>query len=158
MDWNKYFIICKTGNHNKFVLPSSLLMDDVIVPNWDLGKPVAFDLTVASPLNHSILTEACVTAGSSAQVSEQRKHASNDVKCSELGWSCIPLAVETYGYWGAEARLHLSRFASQLAARLNCSKSHATSTLYGRLNLVPVRANARAMLSQAYGISSDITA
>ena len=112
---------------------------DVLVPNWDLGKPAAFDLTVASPLNQSILN-ACVTAGSSARVSEQRKHASNDVKCSELGWSCIPLAVETYGCWGAEARLHLSRLASRLAARLYCSKSHATSTLYGRLNLVLVRA------------------
>ena len=87
---------------------------DVLVPNWDLGKPAAFDLTVASPLNQSILNEACVTAGSSARVSEQRKHASNDVKCSELGWSCIPLAVETYGCWGAEARLHLSRLASCL--------------------------------------------
>ncbi|KAL5487232.1 hypothetical protein EMCRGX_G019809 [Ephydatia muelleri] len=119
---------------------------DVLVPNWDLGKPAAFDLTVASPLNQSILNEACVTAGSSARISEQRKHASNDVKCSELGWSCIPLAVETYGCWGAEARLHFSRFASRLAARLNCSKSHATSTLYGRLNLVLVRANARALL------------
>ena len=69
---------------------------DVLVPNWDLGKPAAFDLTVASPLNQGILN-ACVTAGSSARVSEQRKHASNNVKCSELGWSCIPLAVETYG-------------------------------------------------------------
>ncbi|KAL5508829.1 hypothetical protein EMCRGX_G004082 [Ephydatia muelleri] len=129
---------------------------DVLVPNWDLGKPAAFDLTVASPLNQSILNEACATAGSSPRVSEQRKHASNDVKCSELGWSCIPLAVETYGCWGAEARLHLSRLASRLAARLNCSKSHATSTLYGRLNLVLVRANARALLSRAYGVGSDI--
>ena len=148
---------------------------DVLVPNWDLGKPAAFDLTVASPLNQRILNEACVTAGSSARVSEQRKHASmtagssarvseqrkhasNDVKCSELGWSCIPLAVETYGCWGAEACLHLSHLASCLAARLNCSKSHATSTLYGRLNLVLVRANARALLSRAYGVGSDIPA
>ena len=131
---------------------------DVLVPNWDLGKPAAFDLTVASPLNQSILNEACVTPGSSARVSEQRKHASNDVKCSELGWSCIPLAVETFGCWGAEARLHLSRLASRLAARLNCSKSHDTSTLYGRLNLVLVRANARALLSRAYGVGSDIPA
>ena len=68
---------------------------DVLVPNWDLGKPAAFDFTVASPLNQSILNEECTKAGLSALVSEQRKHASNDVKCSELGWSCIPLAVET---------------------------------------------------------------
>ena len=35
---------------------------DVLVPNWDLEKPAAFDLTVASPLNQSILTETCVSA------------------------------------------------------------------------------------------------
>ena len=116
------------------------------MPNWDLGKPAAFDLTIASLLNQSILNEACVTAGSSAQVSE---HASNDGKCSELGWSCIPVAVETDCCWGAESHLHLSRLASRLAARLNCSKSHATLTLFGRLNLVLVRANARALLSRA---------
>ena len=45
---------------------------DVLVPNWDLWKPAAFGLTVASPLNQSILNEVCVTAGSSAWVSEQR--------------------------------------------------------------------------------------
>ena len=122
---------------------------DVLVPNWDLGKPAAFDLTVTSPLNPITLNEACVTAGSSAQISEQRKHASNYAKCSELGWACIPLAVETYGCWGAEARVHLSHLASRLAARLNITKSQAIFMLYSRLNLVLVRANARALLSQA---------
>ena len=66
---------------------------NVLVPNWDLGKPAAFDLTAASLLNQSILNEACVTAGSSARVPKQRKLASNDVKCSELGWSCIPCTL-----------------------------------------------------------------
>ena len=47
---------------------------------------MAFDLAVTSLLNPITLNEACVTAGSSAQISEQRKHASNDAKCSELGW------------------------------------------------------------------------
>ena len=117
---------------------------------------MAFDLTVASTLNQSILNEVCVTARSSAR--DSKEACSNDVKCSELGWSCIPLAVETYGCWGAEAWLHLSCLASHLAARLHCTKSHATSTLYGRLNLVLVRANARALLSRAHGISSGIPA
>ena len=31
---------------------------DVLVPNWSLGKPAAFDLTITSPLNTSILSEA----------------------------------------------------------------------------------------------------
>ncbi|KAL5491548.1 hypothetical protein EMCRGX_G016851 [Ephydatia muelleri] len=81
----------------------------------------------------------------------------SDAKCSELGCACIPLAVETYGCWGAESRVHLSRLASHLVAGLNSTKSQATFKLYSRLNLVLVEANARALLSRtgAYGNGSD---
>ena len=96
---------------------------------------MASDLTVTSLLNPITLNEACVTAGSSAQISEQRKHASNDAKCSELGWACKSLAIETYGCWGAEARVHLSRLASRPAARLNNTKSQATLTLFYTVGL-----------------------
>ena len=41
---------------------------DVLLPNWSLGKPVAFDLTVTSPLNPSILSEVGVMAGSAVLV------------------------------------------------------------------------------------------
>ena len=27
-----------------------------------------------------------------------------NVKCAELGWSCVPLAMETYGAWGDDAQ------------------------------------------------------
>ena len=70
---------------------------DVLVPDWMLGKPAAFDITVTSPLNPSTFTEASVMAGSAALAAEQWKHNANDVKCSELGWKCVPLAVESYG-------------------------------------------------------------
>ena len=40
--------------------------------------------------------------GSAALAAEVRKHSSNDAKYSELGWSCVPIAVETDGYWRAE--------------------------------------------------------
>ena len=55
---------------------------DVLVPNWFLGKPAAFDLTITSLLNPSILSEAGVMAGSAALVAERLKHHSNDPKCS----------------------------------------------------------------------------
>ena len=76
---------------------------DILIPHWDLGKPAALDLTVTSTLNSSTLMEAGVTSGFAALVTEVHKHNSNDAKCSELGWTCIPIAVETYGCWGAEA-------------------------------------------------------
>ena len=72
---------------------------DILIPHWDLGKPAALDLTVTSTLNSSTLLEVSVTGGSAALAGKVRKHNSNDAKCLELGWSCIPIAVETYGCW-----------------------------------------------------------
>ncbi|KAL5481713.1 hypothetical protein EMCRGX_G021941 [Ephydatia muelleri] len=97
---------------------------DVLVNDWHLGKPAAFDLTA-------------------------RKHNANDSKCAELGWVCIPLAVESYGCWGTEAQQSFSRLAARLAIQMGCSKSQATTNLYQRLSLSLVRANARALLSRA---------
>ena len=70
---------------------------------------------------------------------EVQKHG-NDCKCAELGWVSIPLAVETYGCWGAEAQSTISRLASRLAIQLQCSKSKAITTIYQRLNLFHVQA------------------
>ena len=121
----------------------------MLVPDWVLGKPAAFDITVTSPLSPSTFTEASVMAGSAALAAEQRKYHADDAKCSELGWKCVPLAVESYGCWGLEARQHLARLASRLATRYNQTKSQATSSLYGRLNLALVRVNVRALLSRS---------
>ena len=54
-----------------------------------------------------------------------------------------------YGCWGPEAQTNLSRLAARFVIRSNCCKSQATLALYGRLNLVLVRANARALLSRS---------
>ena len=121
---------------------------DVLVANWSLGKPAAFDLTVTSPLNPSILSEAGVMAGSAAKVAECCKHDMNDPKCSELGWKCTHLALETYGCWGVEARETLSCLATRLAIPMRCTKSQATAAIYGRLSLTLVRSCARALLSR----------
>ena len=38
--------------------------------------------------------DVSMTADAAAEV---KKHTGNDPKCNELGWSCVPLAVESYG-------------------------------------------------------------
>ena len=43
---------------------------DVLVPNRDLGKPAAFDLSVTSMLHSSVLLESSMTAGLAARVAE----------------------------------------------------------------------------------------
>ena len=119
---------------------------DILASNWLCGKPAAFDLTVVSPLNPTLISEAGRTAGSAAVAAELRKHSANDAKCSELGWTCIPLVAESYGAWGNEVMQAFSRLASYLATRTNSPKSKVVCSLYGRLNLTLVRANARALL------------
>ena len=53
--------------------------------------------------------------GAAAEAAERKKHTANDPKCAELGWVCVPLAVETYCNWGEEAR----RIFALLPARRN---------------------------------------
>ena len=108
---------------------------DILVQNWIIGKPAAFDLIVTSLLNLTTLTEVGVARGSAAMAAEVWKHDVNDCKCAEHGWVSIPLALETYGCWGAEAQSTISRLASRLAIQLQCSKSKAITTIYQCLNL-----------------------
>ena len=61
-----------------------------------------------------------MSSGAAAHASEIRKHNSNDAKCGELGWVCIPLVVETYGAWGQEAVKSFAQLASRLP--IACSK------------------------------------
>ena len=70
-----------------------------------------------------------MTTGVAAWMTEQRKHCSNDGKCNELGWACVPLVVESYGAWGKEALESISR----LATCSSKAKSVVRTELYGRL-------------------------
>ena len=123
---------------------------DILVTNWNNGISAAFDVTVASPLNSSTITEAGMYSGAAARAAELRKHTQNDSKCAELSWKCIPLAVECYSAWSPEALKAFSQVATHLAIRGNTSKSMALTDLFGRLSHSLIRANARAILSCSY--------
>ena len=121
---------------------------DILLPNWALGKPAAFDISVTSPLNPQIVSVAGLSAGAAALSTEERKHTENDPKCNALGWCCVPLVTEPYGAWGKEAMDSFKMLASRLAIISGKPKSVVLSELYSRLNLHLVRANATAILSR----------
>ncbi|KAL5489214.1 hypothetical protein EMCRGX_G018282 [Ephydatia muelleri] len=106
--------------------------------------------SVTSPLTPATLRDASSTAGAAAYAAECRKHTANDAKCQELGWACIPLAVETFGNWGMEAQGVFSRLASALGMHQGTSKSWALHTIYSRLNMSLVRSVARSILGRSY--------
>ena len=93
-----------------------------------------------------IMRDASTSAGSAAYAAECRKHEANDTKCQELGWTCIPLAVETFGHWGKEAQAVFSRLASFIAIHRASPKSSVLNEMYSRLNMSLVRSVARAIL------------
>eukprot|EP00731_Ephydatia_muelleri_P010220 Em0005g806a len=99
---------------------------DILLPNWFLGRTAALDVSITSPLNPVTLLEAGVSATAAAQATEARKHQANDPKCSELGWVCVPMVVETYGAWGKEATAIISSVASRLATSTCLAKVHHT--------------------------------
>ena len=119
---------------------------DVLVCDWIAGRFAAFDFTMSSPLSITSLDQACTTSGSTAQSAEARKHRANDSKCSELGWVCVPLAVETYGNWGKEAKDTFSRIATRLAIGSHKSKGSHVFELYSKLNLTLTRSIVRAIM------------
>ena len=110
-------------------------------------KPAAIDVSITSPLKSNILSEAGVVAGAAARQTEERKHISNDTICSELGWKCVPLVMETFGAWGRTAGQFFGELASRLAAQSHSSKTIMLNNIYGRLSLTLVRANARARVA-----------
>ena len=60
------------------------------------------------------------------------------------------MVVEAYGAWGAEAMESLSHLATHLANSSNKARAAVLNSLYGRLNLNLVKANATAMLSRCF--------
>ena len=62
---------------------------------------------------------------------------------------CVPLAVETNGNWGKEARDTFSCLATQLAIGSPKSKSsYVYVEIYSRLNLTLTRSVVRAIMVQ----------
>ena len=95
------------------------------------------------------MAEASRRVGAAAEAAENRKHTANDPKCAELGWRCVPLAVETYCNWGEEARRTFTLLATRLAfGSSSFRKARVISDMFGRLNITLVRAIARAILAR----------
>ena len=77
---------------------------DILIPHWSIGKSAAFDITVVSPLTNVLIQGAGELGGLDAvSVVAEKKHLEKDPKCADLGWLCVPLAVDSYGRWCEEA-------------------------------------------------------
>eukprot|EP00731_Ephydatia_muelleri_P014469 Em0008g189a len=65
---------------------------DVLVPNWSLSNPAAFDLKVIHPVNTDLILEASLASGNSAEFGEIGKHTKNDQMSELLATAPDPLS------------------------------------------------------------------
>ena len=77
-----------------------------------------------------------------------RKHEENDDKCDDLGWLCVPLAVDSYGQWCDEAHEAFAEIAGRLSTRTRVTFSSALSSIFNTLGVVLARHNAIAILAR----------
>ena len=146
-----FFSLCKMAGMSPSLEQGAFHRDrsrpaDILAPHFSLGKPGAFDVTVVSPLSSVNLSGA----GSSDVVSTAAavKHVENDPKCGELGWTCIPLAVDSYGQWCEEAHEAFAQIAQCLSTRTKVGFSTCLSSIYNSLGVVLARQNARSILAK----------
>ena len=99
------------GHHAVIIfaeLVKAFLESRVIMMCWSmLGKGQNHKPSMLLLPSHSLLPLCC-----SLHSRVPKVHSSNDPKCQELGWVCVPLAVKSYGNWGKEAQNTFARLAS----------------------------------------------
>ena len=77
------------------------------------------------------------------------KHAANDARCQALGWSYIPLAVETFGNWGREAQCRLATLLAQQQRRPKSTVNmYVVRGIYGHVSISLVRSVATSIMGR----------
>ena len=122
----------------------------ILIPNWSLGKPAAFDLSVTLPLDSNVLLEAGLAAGQAPELLSKENLKKMMPNARELGWVCVPMVVEAYGAWGTEAMESFSLLTFHLATSSNVAMAEVLAALNGRQNLNLVRANATTILPRCF--------
>ena len=86
---------------------------DITIPNWSRGSLLALDVTICSPLQASLITQAAEKQGVAASRAEERKFGQFNGHCQSDGVVFSPFAMETSAGLGE----HALKFAKELAAR-----------------------------------------
>ena len=76
---------------------------DIFVHTLQSGRPAAFDITVSSTMQSSLIHQASQETGFVANAAEERKDRKFYEKCRDQGIDFFPLAVETLGGWNTTA-------------------------------------------------------
>jgi hypothetical protein len=115
---------------------------DVLIPAWFGGRGVALDVTVTSPTQAAQVSREAANAGATLVAAKQRKLDRYLDRCRSVGIDFVPLAVETFGGWDANAVDSLKAIARNVGRRSDVDHLTTTRHLFQRLGVTLQRGNA----------------
>ena len=131
------------SKEERHLLPgTSARPGDITIRRWMNGKDGAIDVTMASPLCPSHVTEAAAQAGAALEKACKRKVRETAEACLREGVVFLPFALETLGGLHKGAIIQVKLIATALARSKGLYEGEATGQLFGRISLTLMKANA----------------
>ncbi len=116
--------------------------DGLTLIPWKRGRPLIWDFTSADTTCQSYLKTTRRQSGGAANIRENAKR--HKYECLEDNFIFYPVAIETMGPWGNEAR----KLIDQIGKMLKDTTGEAKSKLYliQRISIANQRGNAASVL------------
>ena len=114
---DNFFSACSAANLSPVCEQKNLIPEtncrpgDVYLPFWSVGQPAALDITITSPLQPSIISNAARKSGFALRAAEDRKLEQYSQQCANIGVQFIPMAFESFGGLSELIRKTLKRIA-----------------------------------------------
>jgi hypothetical protein len=110
---------------------------DIFVPVWRDGRLTAFDVSVVSPVQVTLLDNAAIHQGTALNSHKTTKWRTHDNACRTQGISFVPLVVDVFGGWDHDAVVVLREMASCYSHRTGSDRSTTMHFFYHALLLAP---------------------
>lgn len=133
---------------------------DIWVPQWQTGRPAAWDFAVTSGLQQGMLFTTVEEPSAALTNYERYKREFQDTtrQCDRQGLDFLPLVAEAHsGAWGPTARAVWHFLAKTWAASTGTDMSVISAFLAQRTSVTLHRENARAILRRMTDICPDET-
>ena len=112
---DKFFSACSALNLSPVCQQKNLIPEtncgpgDMYLPCWSAGQPAALDITITSPLQPSIISNAARKSGFALRAAEDRKFEQYSQQRAKIGLQFNPMAFESFGGLSELVRKTLKR-------------------------------------------------
>ena len=127
---------------------------DIYHPDFTLGRPAYFDLSVRCTTQPSFISAAASKAGVAAAASEEAKDDHYLETVNNHGGEFFPLVCESFGVWTPFALSTLSMIADRTTVKSGIPRQFARKQLLQRLSVTLWRYNAK-MILRHYGLCPE---